>query len=347
MPEKPTDRATERLAWARQVLENPDLTLESASSDASFRSYWRTVDLQPALVVMDAPPPEEDIRPWLDIGQRLSRAGIHVPEVHASEPARGFALIEDFGRDLYLDALDDASADRLYTEAMQALLKMQVNMDGATLPAYDAAFLHRELALLQPWFLEQYLGLSIDPAQQRVLDDAGRLIVDNALGQPQCFVHRDFHSRNLMLTRHDRPGVIDFQGALHGPITYDLVSLLRDCYIAWDESRVDVWREHHRLRLIESGLLEARTDASQFRRWFDLVGLQRHLKVLGIFCRLALRDGKPGYLADLPRVLGHVRRITSRYPELTELDALLETATHGHDIGRPATVSAGNDACVH
>ncbi len=339
MPEKPTDRAGLRLAWVREILHDPAITLTPASSDASFRSYWRTVGRAPALVVMDAPPPREDIRPWIAIGRQLAAAGLHVPAVHASDAERGFALIEDFGDRLYLDALDEASADTLYAEALDALLRMQTRMPTGDLAPYDADFLRGELAQLQPWFLERHLGHPPDPAQRKILERAFEVLVDNALQQPQCFVHRDFHSRNLMLVEAQRPGVIDFQGALYGPITYDLVSLLRDCYIAWDEHRVDTWRERHRSHLIRAGLLDAGTDAACFRRWFDLTGLQRHLKVLGIFCRLAQRDGKPGYLTDLPRVFDYVVRVASRYPELAELAALLRDATDGHALSRAFTTS--------
>lgn len=347
MPEKPTNRAAERLAWARRTLDMPDLELASASSDASFRSYWRTVGPQPALIIMDAPPGEEDVRPWLAIGRRLAQAGIHVPRVHAEDAGRGFVLIEDFGRRLYLDELADDTADALYAEAMDALLAIQSGVDGTTLPAYDGDFLHRELALLRPWFLESHLGWAGTPARRAVLEKAFGVIVDDILTQPRCFVHRDFHSRNLMLTRHRRPGVIDFQGALYGPLTYDLVSLLRDCYIAWDATRVDTWREGYRHRLVEAGLLDAGVDAERFRRWFDLAGLQRHLKVLGIFCRLALRDGKPGYLADLPRVLGYVLDVAARYPELADLAHLLGEATRGRRIDRPSSSRTPDDtACA-
>lgn len=346
MPETPTDRANELIAWVRQTLANPDITLEAASSDASFRSYWRTSGHQPALIVMDSPPALEDVRPWLDIGRQLASAGIHVPAVRASDAARGFVLIEDFGRRHYLDALNNTTADTLYRDAMDALLKMQTRMDGSRLPAYDAAFLRRELDLLQPWFLERHLGLDIDVATRRMLDKAFDVLIDSAAEQPACFVHRDYHSRNLMLTAHDRPGVIDFQGALRGPLTYDLVSLLRDCYISWDETRVDTWREYHRLHLIESGLLDASVDSMRFRRWFDLAGLQRHIKVMGLFCRLALRDGKPAYLADLPRVLDYVLRIASRHPELADLGALFDTATSGRDISLQFPKPSGNMACA-
>lgn len=344
MAETATDRATARLGWARHALHDPDLTLSVASSDASFRSYWRTIHDGHSLIVMDAPPAAEDVQAWLNIGDRLARAGVHVPRVHASDIERGFVLIEDFGQRLYLPALDTHTADRLYGDAMRALLAMQTHVDTDGLPAYDAAFLRCEMELLAPWFVQRHLQHSLDADAMQALDTAFDLLVDNATTQPQCFVHRDFHSRNLMITEHDNPGVIDFQGALRGPVTYDLVSLLRDCYIVWDDARVDAWmRDYHR-HLLDAGLLAGDVDAARFRRWFDLTGLQRHIKVLGLFCRLAYRDGKPAYLEDLPRVLDYVLRVASRYRELDEVVALLQRAADGRDLARPQTT--GTDACV-
>ncbi|HEX7341085.1 MAG TPA: phosphotransferase [Rhodanobacteraceae bacterium] len=335
-----TDRAQARLDWTRRTLANPTLTLAAASSDASFRSYWRTSHAGQNLIVMDAPPPTEDVRPWLAIGARLADAGVHVPAVHASDIEQGFLLIEDFGSRLYLPELDVDSADGLYDSAMQTLLAMQAHGDTADLPAYDADFLRREMELLVPWFLERHLGCVPDAAARDTLDTAFDLLVDNAARQPQCFVHRDFHSRNLMLTDGANPGVIDFQGALCGPITYDLASLLRDCYITWDYARVDGWMQAYRLRLIDAGLLAHDVDVDRFRRWFDLTGLQRHLKVLGLFCRLACRDGKRAYLDDLPRVFDYVLRTAARYDELTDLATLLRDATGAHDLTQPRATHA-------
>ncbi|HEX7338723.1 MAG TPA: phosphotransferase [Rhodanobacteraceae bacterium] len=335
MPASLTDRAQERLAWARQALADPALTLAPASADASFRSYWRAEHAHHSFVIMDAPPPAEDIRPWLAIGARLAAAGIHVPAVFTSDVERGFALIEDFGNRLYLPALNDASVDGLYAQALDALLAMQKNVSSTGLDAYDAAFLRREVELLIPWFLERHLGHVVGDDEQAMLDAAFTTLVDNATNQPQCFVHRDFHSRNLMLTDGANPGVIDFQGALRGPITYDLASLLRDCYIVWDDARVDAWAQGHRQKLLDAGLIGSDIDPTTFRRWFDLTGLQRHIKVLGLFCRLAYRDGKLTYLADLPRVLDYVVRIAGRHAELAPLANLLRDVTAGIDLTCP------------
>jgi hypothetical protein len=343
------DRAAERLAWVRAILGDASLMLESASADASFRSYWRTVHDGHSWIVMDSPPAQEDPQPWLEIGTRLQRAGLHVPAVRAHDMARGLLLIEDLGARLYLPALQEnrlhaASIDALYGEAMDALLRLQTAADTGGMAPYDEAFLRRELAILPEWFLVRHLGHAPSADEARVLEAAFDVLLRSALEQPRCFVHRDFHSRNLLIV--DRavaledaappvlvsPGIIDFQGALLGPLTYDLASLLRDCYIAWDDDRVHGWVESYRQRLLHAGLIGADVDGPRFLRWFDLIGLQRHLKVLGIFCRLWYRDGKRGYLDDLPLVYRYVMEITGRYPELAALRELLERAVGGRNI---------------
>lgn len=346
MQSKPIDRAAERLAWVRHALDKTDLALQPASSDASFRSYWRTVGITPGLLAMDAPPPQEDLRPWLDMRRRLAHAGVRVPDVRASDESRGLALIEDFGKRSCLDALDDTTVDALYGKALDTLLQMQSRADVTALPDYDTTRLRDELDLLRPWFLERHLGLALSPASVDVLDDGFATLIASALEQPTCFVHRDYHSRNLMLTADGGLGVIDFQDAVRGPVTYDLVSLLRDCYVEWDESQVDRWREAYRQRLVDARLLPADTRAERFERWFDLMGVQRHLKVLGIFCRLYIRDGKSNYLSDLPRVLRYVLRVAARYPELAGLVRLLHDATHGRDIDAPSPLDGGRSACT-
>jgi hypothetical protein len=359
------DRAAARLAWARATLHDDMLTLAPASSDASFRSYWRPQG-EHGCIVMDSPPALEDPAPWVAIGQRLRNAGLRAPVVLAQDLAQGFLLIEDLGRQDYLSSLSDATADTLYDEAMDALLRIQTTVDGSDLPPYNHAFLQRELELMPEWFLQRHLGYTPECEEWDVIEQAFTVLLHNAAEQPRVFVHRDFHSRNLMrledgpsgplrmscLTpfveagpraeRGDQPptlwnpGIIDFQGALHGPLAYDLASLLRDCYIAWDEARVAQWTEQYRQRAQQAGLLDASVDRERFQRWFDLIGLQRHLKVLGIFCRLWYRDGKCGYLADLPRVLGYVLGVARRYPELVDLAALIERCVGERDITVPA-----------
>lgn len=339
------DRATTRLAWARSVLGDPALTLESASADASFRSYWRTQQQARSWIVMDSPPEQEDPRPWLEIGARLSAAGLHVPAVRAQDLQQGLLLIEDLGSRLYLPALDDGSVGALYGDALEALLRMQRDVDVVGMQRYDHAFLQRELEIMPEWFLGRHLGHAPTCGEWDALETAFTVLLHNALAQPHCFVHRDYHSRNLLIvdhaspqtitTRLPSPGIIDFQGALVGPITYDLASLLRDCYIVWDRARVEGWVDDYRQRLQAAQLIDAAVDRAQFLRWFDLTGLQRHIKVLGIFCRLCYRDGKHGYLDDLPRVYDYVIEVASGYPELADFVALLQRCVGTRDLRTP------------
>jgi hypothetical protein len=317
------------------VLDDASLTLESASADASFRSYWRTRHAGRNWVVMDSPPAQEDPRPWLDIGARLSAASLHVPAVQAHDLEQGFLLIEDLGSQLYLPALSDHTADALYGDAMDALLRMQRDVDVTGMQPYDHAFLQRELEIMPEWFLQRHLGYTPECEAWDVLESAFTVLLKNALEQPRCFVHRDYHSRNLLVTASNNPGIIDFQGALFGPITYDLASLLRDCYIVWDRARVEAWAESYRRRLQVARLIAADVGPERFKRWFDLIGLQRHIKVLGIFCRLCYRDGKRGYLDDLPRVYEYVIDVAGRYPELADFVALLRHHVGARDLRLP------------
>ncbi|RAN80041.1 aminoglycoside phosphotransferase [Bacillus sp. SRB_336] len=329
------DRAAVRLAWVRQALDDETLTLASASADASFRSYWRTHHDGRSWIVMDSPPAQEDPRPWLEIGMRLSAAGLHVPAVKACDLEQGFLLIEDLGSQLYLPALNDDTVDALYGDAMDALLRMQRDADTTGLPPYDHAFLQRELEIMPEWFLRRHLGYTPECEEWDVLESAFTVLLHNALEQPRSFVHRDYHSRNLLVTARNNPGIIDFQGALHGPITYDLASLLRDCYIVWDRARVVGWAESYRQRLQAAQLIDVNVGPQRFRRWFDLIGLQRHIKVLGIFCRLGYRDGKLGYLDDLPRVYDYVIEVAGAYPELADFVALLRRCVGERDLRQP------------
>lgn len=366
--------ALRRFVTAALADENP--VIEPASADASFRSYWRATGGDGvARVVMDAPPDKEDMTPWLDVEARLRRAGLHAPAVFATDRAQGFVLMEDLGAHTYLPELNDASADALYAKALDALLRMQTHVDTRGLPAYDRTRLIAEMELLPEWFLQRHLGFTPDCDEWDVIEAAFTFLVHAALQQPRAFVHRDYHSRNLLVCRDSAsglqrqdaeangkagpqgeprtrrvirdsekqeatpllasPGIIDFQDAVLGPITYDLVSLLRDCYIEWEAERVDGWVEAHRLRLRHAQRIGADIDAAHFRRWFDLMGLQRHLKVLGIFCRLWYRDGKAQYLGDLPLVWRYALTVARRYPELADFAALLERALGERDIARP------------
>jgi len=342
------DRQDALRRFVETALSHRPSSIVPASADASFRSYWRvTTDSGATRIVMDAPPGKEDIAPWLDVDMRLRRAGLHTPKVFASDAAQGFVLMEDLGARTYLPELNDATVDQLYGDALDALLRMQAHADPAGLPAFDEAFMTAELELMPQWFLRRHLGHEPDCDEWDVIEVAFRTLISAARGQPQTFMHRDYHSRNLMIVAHadrgadagaiTRPGIIDFQDAMSGPLTYDLVSLLRDCYIEWDAERVEDWMEHHRQRLQHAQLIEARVDATRFRRWFDLVGLQRHLKVLGIFCRLWYRDGKAHYLGDLPLVWRYVISIARSYRELTPLADALEHALGDRDITQPRT----------
>ena len=331
-----TDRAAARLAWTRATLRDNSLTLQSASSDASFRSYWRTHHDGQSWIVMDSPPAQEDPRPWLKIGQQLAAAGLHVPAVHAQDLEQGFLLIEDLGNRLYLRELDEHNADALYGDAMDALLRMQAKMDHRDLPPFDRDVLVRGLEVMPEWFLGRHLGHTPTADERDVLEAAFALIIRNAQEQPRVFVHRDYHSRNLLVVERNNPGVIDFQGALAGPITYDLASLLRDAYIVWPRERVEGWAESYRRRLRDAGVIDADVDATRFLRWFDLTGMHRHVRVLGQFYRLWYRDGKPGYLADVPRVYHYVVSVARSYPELADFAALIERHAQGRDLTQVA-----------
>jgi len=311
-----------------------------ASADASFRRYFRVSrgDVDPAawapkadtLIVMDAPPGKEDIAPYLKVTSLLEQAGAHVPHVHSSDARRGFIVMEDLGDTQYLSPLRTGrGVDKLYGDALTTLANIQVRGLKASqmLAPYDRTPLARELNLMPEWFLEKHLRLELSPEERGLLTVTFEFLINEALLQPQVFVHRDFHSRNLMVlppsaNDHRGPGVIDFQDALRGPVGYDLVSLLKDCYIGWSRERVERWVRGYRRVL---GNLGANVGDSeyQFMRWFDLIGVQRHIKVLGIFARLWHRDGKIGYLADLPLTFNYVRDACRRYPELVEFERWL------------------------
>jgi aminoglycoside/choline kinase family phosphotransferase len=327
------NRETDRLLWAQKALDDPQAELERASADASFRSYWRSFSGGKTWIVMDAPPDKEDIRPWLEIAQRLTRAGLHAPDIRAFDAELGFILMADLGNRLYLPELNEQSVDVLYADAMQALLKMSAQIACDDLPAYDENRLIAEMELMPEWFLQRHLAYTPECEEWDVLESAFRYLATHAQMQPQVFVHRDYHSRNLLILDENNPGILDFQDAVKGPITYDLVSLLRDCYIAWPEHRIDTWVESYRLDCVKAGLV--RVDAATFKRGFDLMGLQRHLKVLGIFCRLWYRDGKASYLNDLPLVWQYTRHVGLRYPETVPLIHLLERVMGERDIRLP------------
>ena len=328
--------------WLQQTLEGQAFSLAPASADASFRRYFRVYTDERRYIVMDAPPEQEDCRPFIAVAALLSQQGLNVPQVRAQDLGLGLLLLDDLGERLYLPELNEASADALYGEAIQALIRLQSTpaevLRAAALPAYDRELLLAEMHLFRDWYLQRHLGLSLTEQEQRRLDALFAFLADSALAQPQVLVHRDYHSRNLMVSDsvisdpgqiYSGPGILDFQDAVIGAVSYDLVSLLRDCYIVWPLQRVQGWAEDYFHQAQAAGILSAGISLPQFMRWFDLMGIQRHLKASGIFARLNHRDGKPGYLDDIPRTLDYIRRVGAAYPEVDDLRQLLDSLPAG------------------
>jgi aminoglycoside/choline kinase family phosphotransferase len=311
-------------AWLYQVLDKSSISIAPASSDASFRRYFRVEGAGDSLIAMDAPPDREDTGPFVHVANLLATAGVNAPRIIAADPKQGFLLLTDLGHRAYLDALSEETVDSLYGDALTALHIMQRDIQNAQseLPPYSAQLLLEEMNLFRDWYLRQQRQHVLSAEQQAMLDGVFAQLVDSALEQPRAFVHRDYHSRNLMVTEHNNPGILDFQDAVYGPISYDLVSLLRDCYVAWPRERVEGWALNYFHQQAAAGLIPRHSDRI-YLRWFDWMGVQRHLKASGIFARLNLRDNKPGYLADIPRTLGYVQEVTARYPELRGLHELL------------------------
>ena len=328
--------------WVREDLGFDPALLAPASADASFRRYFRVSRDGESFIVMDAPPDKEDLAPFVTVARLLAGAGLNVPWVLARNEPLGLLLLTDLGTRLYLpELISAAAAGPLYRDAFAALLCMQTagRDPAAALPPYDEALLRREMQLFPDWFLGRHLELVPDTAETAMLERLYTSLVDAALAQPQTFVHRDFHSRNLLVTAESSPGIIDFQDAVRGPVTYDLVSLLKDCYVAWPAPMVREWALQYREQLLRAGFPLA-LDAAGFLRAFDLMGLQRHVKVLGIFCRLCYRDGKARYLGDLPRVLDYACAAAATYPETEAFSAFLTERV------RPAFVAAQRRAGV-
>ncbi|NOT84887.1 MAG: phosphotransferase [Methylococcaceae bacterium] len=315
-------RAQAIFTWLTADLSLTILDMQPASSDASFRRYFRITLPSQSWIVMDAPPERENIQPFIKMAGIMREAGVKIPQLFHINLEQGFIALEDFGGIGYLDQLlaYPVEADRLYHSAFTSLLALQQNsaINQLALPAYDVALLTRELGVFSEWFLNTYLNLTPPDALQ---GSVNQYLIDSAMQQPRVLVHRDFHSRNLMVLERDNPGVLDFQDAVIGPITYDLVSLLKDCYICWPEQQVDAWREAYLERLRQANLIAC--DSQQFKRWFDLMGMQRHLKAIGIFARLHLRDGKSTYLNDIPRTLAYVTNVCAIYPELADFSQYL------------------------
>ena len=299
----------------------PQASLSPASSDASFRRYFRWQAGERTFIVMDAPPPQEDCRPFVRMAQLLADAGVHVPQVLLADLPRGFLLLSDLGRQTYLDVISADNADALFEDALQALVAFQRLPRPAEFAEYDRALLARELQLFPDWYVARELRADFSSAQQQAWARVCDLLIDSALAQPQVLVHRDYMPRNLMLSTPN-PGVLDFQDAVWGPVTYDVTSLFKDAFLSWPQARVETWLQRYYQLAGEAGIALPSSFA-EFQRASDLMGVQRHLKVIGIFARICHRDGKPKYLGDVPRFFAYIDEVLSRRPELVELGQLL------------------------
>ncbi|MCP1513157.1 MULTISPECIES: aminoglycoside phosphotransferase family protein [Pseudomonas] len=299
----------------------PPATLTAASSDASFRRYFRWEGGGRTFVVMDAPPPQENCKPFVDIAHLLATSGINVPKIYAQDLPRGFLLLNDLGTKTYLDVIDEHNADQLFADAIDALLAFQQLPMDAPLPSYDVALLRRELELFPEWYVRRHLGIDMDTQQQALWQRVSDRLIDSALAQPKVLVHRDYMPRNLMISEPN-PGVLDFQDAVYGPVTYDITCLFKDAFLSWPQARVRAWQRVYWERAVQLGI-PVQTDFNEFLRASDLMGVQRHLKVIGIFARICHRDGKPRYLADVPRFFAFIEAVLAERSELSELSELL------------------------
>ncbi|MCU7958694.1 MAG: phosphotransferase [gamma proteobacterium symbiont of Bathyaustriella thionipta] len=309
--------------WLSTQTDLAGFRLQTASDDASFRRYFRVQVNGNSFIAMDAPPQKEDSHAFVEVAQRLVSVGIHAPDILQQDLSQGFLLLSDLGEQQYLNVLNEATVDRLYADALAALATLQACAPVKGLPLYDEKMLSSEMQLFTDWLLHKHLQISLAENEQKALDKTFACLSDNALSQPQVFVHRDFHSRNLMLNAQHNPGVLDFQDAVAGPVSYDLVSLLKDCYIDWPLPRVEDWAMGYFELAVQSGILREHQEAG-FLPWFHLMGVQRHLKAAGIFARLHHRDGKPGYLKDIPRTLAYIPPLAEKYSQLEFLASLIE-----------------------
>lgn len=313
-------RTLAMLDWLENDLLLTILHCAVASSDASFRRYFRIKTPEGSFIVMDAPPEKEKLESFIRVADLMAKAQLHVPAIFQQNLTDGFLLLEDFGSTCFSTQLNNQNADCLYQSALDSLFNLQseTNLQNSNLPGYDEALLQRELGIFEEWFLGHYLDIEIPVV---LWQNVRTVLINSALEQPVTTVHRDYHSRNLMVLDSHSPGVLDFQDAVLGPITYDLVSLLRDCYIAWSAEQVEQWMTGYYQRLQQVNLINC--ELAQFKRWFDLMGMQRHLKAIGIFSRLNFRDQKPNYLDDIPRTLNYVTDQAEAYPEFAEFSAFL------------------------
>ncbi|WP_276487584.1 aminoglycoside phosphotransferase family protein [Ectopseudomonas mendocina] len=298
----------------------PAAELTPASSDASFRRYFRWQAAERSLILMDAPPPQENCEPFVRIAELLASAGMHVPQVLAADLEQGFLILDDLGRQTYLDVIDEHNADALFDDAIEALLRQQRLPLDDKLPHYDEALLRRELQLFPEWYVQRHLGCTFTDEQEAAWQRISQLLIDSALAQPKVVVHRDFMPRNLMQSTPN-PGVLDFQDAVNGPVTYDITCLFKDAFLSWPEARVQGWLQNYWQRAEAAGI-PVQGSFEDFLRASDLMGVQRHLKVIGIFARICHRDGKPRYLGDVPRFFSYIQAVLARRPELAELGEL-------------------------
>lgn len=304
--------------WLASLPQLSEFSFEPASHDASFRRYFRIREGGKCYIAMDAPPDREDSGPFVKVAEAFESIGLNVPHIHALDLTQGFMLLEDLGCALYLDKLSADNVNRLYGDALGALATLQACGPREGLPLYDRPLLMQEMALFRDWLLIKELNLSLSGEELALLERVFALLADNALQQPQVCVHRDYHSRNLMVTDSHNPGILDFQDAVIGPVTYDLVSLLRDCYVSWPDQQVRDWAMGYFELAVQSGILMPEHE-DRFITWFDLMGVQRHLKASGIFARLNRRDAKPGFLKEIPRTLGYITQLESEFAPLQAL----------------------------
>jgi len=318
--------------WLQQTLQTDQYQLSVASADASFRRYFRIQLNDTSMIAMDAPPEKENCQPFIHIATLLFSAGINAPEIIEQDLSQGFLLLSDLGDTQYLSVLDTSSCDQLYKDAIDTLIQIQL-VKTDTLPAYDRSLLQAEMNLFPEWFIDKHLAITLDQQQQHSLNNVMECLTENALQQPQIFVHRDYHSRNLMQTMTNNPGVIDFQDAVRGAVTYDLASLFKDCYISWPRAQIEDWLGYYFNKAKEKNILDSVCQFEDFVQWFDLMSVQRHLKVLGIFSRLNIRDNKPGYLNDLPLTFQYIADSCERYPLLNPLKTLLQDLKVAEKLG--------------
>ena len=318
-----SDRYNSLQNWLTEILGTSVFNLKPASGDASFRTYHRLFLKNKTFIVMDAPPEQENCKVFIKITKKLRACDVNVPIIHNVNIEQGFLLLSDLGNDLYLNKLNKSSIYELYSDALSTLVAIQVLVNVGGVDEYDKSLLISEMNLFREWLIEKHLNIKLSDGQVKILTTLFDLLVNNALQQPKVFVHRDFHSRNLMVTKENNPGVIDYQDAVYGPISYDLVSILKDCYIKWPKEEIDKWVDFYLNKLYEEKA-QYKINRDEFVRWFDLMGVQRHLKASGIFARLFHRDGKHNFLEDIPRTLSYILDLKETYEELQPICIILE-----------------------